>query len=69
MVDFFLCDDGSLYINEVNTLPGFTKISMYPGLFALSGIPYTALISELLELGISRHKEGAAHLVSSKENG
>lgn len=52
--DFFLQDDGELVINEINTLPGFTKISMYPSLWGLSGIPYTELITQLIDLAISR---------------
>ena len=53
-VDFFLKADGSIYINEINTLPGFTKISMYPRLWSLSGIPYKDLISRLIDLAIQR---------------
>ncbi|MBY7142210.1 D-alanine--D-alanine ligase [Virgibacillus sp. NKC19-3] len=55
-VDFFLTDDGEIYVNEVNTLPGFTKISMYPKLWEISGIPYSDLISELIELAIERQR-------------
>ncbi|WP_373894983.1 D-alanine--D-alanine ligase [Virgibacillus natechei] len=55
-VDFFLTDDGEIYVNEVNTLPGFTKISMYPKLWEISGIPYSELISELIELAIERQQ-------------
>jgi D-alanine-D-alanine ligase len=55
-VDFFLTDDGSLYVNEINTIPGFTKISMYPKLWEASGIGYTELISRLIELAIERFK-------------
>lgn len=47
-VDFFLLEDGSYYVNEVNTLPGFTSISMYPKLFEASGISYSDLISRLI---------------------
>ena len=56
-VDFFLTDsaDGGLVINEINTLPGFTKISMYPKLWGASGLGYTALITRLLELALERH--------------
>ncbi|SHG93677.1 D-alanine--D-alanine ligase [Ornithinibacillus halophilus] len=54
-VDFFLTDQGELYVNEVNTLPGFTKISMYPKLWEISGIPYKDLITKLIELAIERH--------------
>lgn len=53
-VDFFLCADGTLMVNEVNTLPGFTRISMYPSLWGISGIAYPELITELLELGMQR---------------
>ncbi len=53
-VDFFLTQDGQLYVNEINTIPGFTKISMYPKLWEASGIGYTELISRLIELAIQR---------------
>jgi D-alanine-D-alanine ligase len=53
-VDFFLTADGELYVNEVNTLPGFTKISMYPSLWQLSGMTYPDLIAELIDLAIQR---------------
>lgn len=50
-VDFFVTDDDERVIfNEINTLPGFTSISMYPKLFEVSGIPYSQLIDELIEL-------------------
>ena len=50
-VDFFVTyEDNRVVFNEINTLPGFTSISMYPKLFAASGIPYTQLIDQLLEL-------------------
>jgi D-alanine-D-alanine ligase len=55
-VDFFLTENDELYVNEVNTLPGFTKISMYPKLWEISGIPYSELISRLIELAIERHQ-------------
>jgi len=55
-VDFFLTDDGEIYVNEVNTLPGFTKISMYPKLWEISGVSYTDLISQLLEFAIERYE-------------
>lgn len=55
-VDFFLTDEGAIYVNEVNTLPGFTKISMYPKLWEISGISYPELISELIELAIERQQ-------------
>lgn len=49
-VDFFLRDDGGVVVNELNTIPGFTSISMYPRLFEHSGIPYPELIARLLAL-------------------
>lgn len=51
-VDFFVTEDGRVVFNEINTLPGFTSISMYPKLFAASGIPYGQLIDQLLELAL-----------------
>lgn len=55
-VDFFLTQDGRLYVNEVNTIPGFTGISMYPRLWAASGLPYPDLVDRLIELAIERHE-------------
>lgn len=55
-VDFFLDrQDGRFYINEVNTLPGFTPISMYPRLWEASGVPYRELITRLITLALERH--------------
>ena len=52
-VDFFVTyEDNRIVFNEINTLPGFTSISMYPKLFDASGIPYTQLIDELLQLAV-----------------
>lgn len=52
-VDFFVTHQGAeVVFNEINTLPGFTSISMFPKLFAASGIPYSQLIDELLELAV-----------------
>ncbi len=57
-VDCFLDrDSGQLYVNEVNTMPGFTQISMYPKLWEASGIPYTRLIDRLIELALERHAD------------
>ena len=49
-VDFFLGNNGEIYINEINTMPGFTQISMYPKLFEASGISYKELLNKLIEL-------------------
>ena len=53
-VDFFYTEDGFV-VNELNTIPGFTPISMYPRLWEVSGLPYAALIDRLIELAIARH--------------
>jgi D-alanine-D-alanine ligase len=57
-VDFFLDKDTSqLYLNEVNTMPGFTQISMYPKLWEASGVPYPELLDRLIRLALERHGE------------
>ncbi|SEN85123.1 D-alanine--D-alanine ligase [Amphibacillus marinus] len=54
-VDFFLQANGRLVVNEVNTLPGFTKISMYPRLWSLTGVSYPELIDRLIQLAFERY--------------
>jgi D-alanine-D-alanine ligase len=55
--DFFLGrDNGRIYLNELNSIPGFTTISMYPKLWEASGLPYPALLDQLIELGFERHR-------------
>jgi D-alanine-D-alanine ligase len=54
-VDFFLTADGELILNEVNTIPGFTNISMYPKVFATSGILGPELVSRLIDHALHRH--------------
>lgn len=54
-VDVFLTPDNDVIVNEVNTLPGFTSISMYPKLWEKSGIPYSELITQLLQMAIDRN--------------
>lgn len=57
-VDFFMeKETGKVYINEVNTMPGFTEISMYPKLWAASGLSYPQLLDRLIELAIERHED------------
>lgn len=56
-VDFFLTEDNSVYINEINTFPGFTQNSMYPRVWAKTGLPYADLIEEVIQLGIRRYKD------------
>ena len=53
-VDFFVRPDGSLLVNEVNTMPGFTPTSMYPRLWAASGLAYPALVDRLLQAALAR---------------
>ncbi len=53
-VDFFIKDNGEVLVNEINTIPGFTEISMYPKLWAASGIPQTDLIDKLIGLAFDR---------------
>ncbi|MDQ0163469.1 D-alanine--D-alanine ligase [Aeribacillus alveayuensis] len=55
--DFFLKEDGTPFINEVNTMPGFTPFSMFPLLWKHSGIEYSELIEKLVQLGLERHQE------------
>jgi len=55
-VDFLLeSATGKLYINEINTIPGFTSISMYPKMWEYSGLPFAALVDRLIELALERH--------------
>jgi len=57
-VDFLLDrESGEFFVNEVNSLPGFTEASMYPRLWEASGLPYPALLDRLIELGLERHRE------------
>lgn len=56
-VDFFLGKDGKIFVNEINTIPGFTAISMYPKLWEASGMPYGELVDRLIELAIGRFKK------------
>ncbi len=53
-VDFFLRADGTVIFNEINAIPGFTSISMYPQLFEASGVPYPELIDRLVMLALDR---------------
>jgi D-alanine-D-alanine ligase len=57
-VDFFLDrHDGRIYINEVNTMPGFTQDSVYPELWSASNLPYPKLLDRLIELALERHQD------------
>jgi D-alanine-D-alanine ligase len=56
-VDFFLSGDGRLLINEINTIPGFTNISMYPKMWEASGLSYSKLLDRLIELALERFEK------------
>jgi D-alanine-D-alanine ligase len=57
-VDFLLDrESGKVYLNEINTIPGFTSISMYPKLWEASGLPYPQLLDRLIDLALERHRE------------
>ena len=49
--------DNAVFLNEINTIPGFTAISMYPKLWEASGLPYPALVARLIELALARHAD------------
>jgi D-alanine-D-alanine ligase len=65
-VDFFLVGN-QLFLNEINTLPGFTSISMYPRLWALAGVPLPELVDRLVRIGVARHHNKARIDESLKE--
>lgn len=69
-VDFFV-DKGTeeIYINEINTIPGFTPISMYPKLWEASGVSYANLIDRLIELAMERHKDKQRNVTSYSPHG
>jgi D-alanine-D-alanine ligase len=59
-VDFLLDRAaGKILVNEINTIPGFTSISMFPKLWAASGVPYSELVARLVSLALERHAERA----------
>ncbi len=62
-VDFFLeSKTGRIYVNEINTIPGFTEISMYPKLWEVSGLPFPRLLERLIALGFEKHRTRKACL-------
>ncbi len=56
-VDFFLTEDNKIFVNEINTIPGFTPVSMYPKLWEESGIGYSELIDKLVQLAMTRKEK------------
>jgi D-alanine-D-alanine ligase len=63
-VDFFLLKDGSLLVNEINTLPGLTDVSGFPKMWKASGIPFPRVIDQLIEFAIERHRQRARNETS-----
>ncbi len=67
-VDFFVNPEtGEVYVNELNTMPGFTKVSMYPKLWEASGKPYAELVRDLIELALDRKKATERHVYRTVE--
>ncbi len=58
-VDFFVREPGELLVNEINTIPGFTSVSMYPMMWEASGLSYPELVDRLVELAVERHRREA----------
>jgi D-alanine-D-alanine ligase len=68
--DFFLDRDSrQVYVNELNTIPGFTAVSMYPRMWAASGLPYPELMDRLIQLAFERHRDKGRRSTSYKNNG
>jgi D-alanine-D-alanine ligase len=63
-VDFFLKPEGQLLVNEINTLPGLTDVSGFPKMWEASGVPFSQIIDQLIELAIERHRERARNETS-----
>lgn len=67
-VDVFLADDGIVYVNEINTIPGFTNISMYPKLWRHAGVSYSQLIERLILLALEKETPEVSVDISSTQN-
>lgn len=63
-VDFFITQAEEILVNEINTIPGFTRISMYPKLWEASGIKYSQLLDRLIELAVERHQDHTRRRIS-----
>src|SRR4029078_12651192 len=63
-VDFFLKKDGELLVNEINTLPGLTDVSGLPKMWEATGVPFTRVIDQLIQLALDRHRERARNETS-----
>lgn len=62
--DFFLTSKNELFLNELNTMPGFTQFSMYPSLWEKTGLPYGDLIEELIQLGLNQYNQKKKNYMS-----
>ena len=68
-VDFFISKkENKIYLSEINTIPGFTSVSMYPRLWEASGIPYSDLIDQLIQLALERHQDKKQNKISYDES-
>ena len=67
-MDFFVDHQENVYVNEINTMPGFTNASMFPRLWGASGVNYSDLISWLIELAMERHDYRVAPIVTDAED-
>ena len=68
-VDFFVSKkENKIYLSEINTIPGFTSVSMYPRLWEASGIPYPELIDRLIQLALERHQDKKQNKISYDES-
>jgi len=68
-VDFFISKkENKIYLSEINTIPGFTSVSMYPRLWEASGIPYSDLIDQLIQLALERHQDKNQNKISYDES-
>jgi len=68
-VDFFVSKkENKIYLSEINTIPGFTSVSMYPRLWEASGIPYSELIDRLIQLALERHQDKNQNKISYDES-
>jgi D-alanine-D-alanine ligase len=67
-VDFFYREPGELLVNEINTIPGFTEVSMYPRMWEASGVPYAELLDRLIALALERHEKESARANRASRN-
>lgn len=66
-IDLFITEDKEILLNEINTIPGFTSVSMYPKMWAKTGIPYAELLDLLIEFGLDRYKKEQALKITAQK--